>query len=389
MKLAYSTCIWNHHQGPVCEELARILGDESFRMLLHRPLDNKWSVARMKLGWNLVPPDRKWIVGPPGTAEGADYSEQEKCALDADVLVFAGDEPFITHKLLLKRRRQGKINVMMGERFFKHPRPWHYAINPIRQLARIRRGLEFWLERMFFLTMGHWCADDIAYFYVRKGRIWRWGYLTSTSDSYPERPHREKVRIGWCGRMLYWKNVPTLIEAVSRLMEDVRNKVEVEIVGEGEALAAWQGLAKSLGVEKTIDVKPAVSADEAKRFMRSLDIYVFPSGRYEGWGAALLEAMDAGCAVVASKSAGSTLEVVEDGVNGFVFDEGDSASLSKHISWLVGHEDKRRQMGRKAWETIQRWSPREGALRLVELAKGLSGGDLSHAPKDGLCAMVR
>ena len=57
MKLAYCTNIWNHHQGPVCTELAKLLGPDDFKLLLHQPLDHKYSLERIGMGWNLNPPD--------------------------------------------------------------------------------------------------------------------------------------------------------------------------------------------------------------------------------------------------------------------------------------------------------------------------------------------
>ena len=97
----------------------------------------------------------------------------------------------------------------------------------------------------------------------------------------------------------------------------------------------------------------------------------------------------AGCAVIANTAAGATLEVVEDGSNGFTFKDGDSATLSERLTWLVEHEKERYAMGHRAWATIQGWSPKAGAYRLVELVNHLQAGMRDSFPSSGLCAGVR
>jgi glycosyltransferase involved in cell wall biosynthesis len=76
--------------------------------------------------------------------------------------------------------------------------------------------------------------------------------------------------------------------------------------GFGDVLAA----ARRLGVERHVDFPGAVSREEKIRLMRTCRVYLQPT-RYEGFGAAILEAMSCGAPVV-TNPVGAVPEVVGD-----------------------------------------------------------------------------
>lgn len=388
MKLAYCTNIWNHHQGPVCAELAKRLGPKDFRLLLYQPLDHQYSLARINMGWNLNPPDEPWIVGPPKSCADVDYREQADIARTCDTLVYMSSVPYVTQELLLERRRNGKISMLMGERLYKVKRPWYYSILPRKIAGRCIVHHRFESTGVHFLTMGHGCVEDLAWLHVGRGRTWRWGYLTPASTEVCEKPMRDKVRVGWCGRMIDWKQVDLIIKAVAMLSDETRSKIKVTLVGNGDQECLLRRMVEECRLGEVIEFRDSMSANDVLDFMRGLDVYVFPSNRKEGWGAALLEAMDKGCVPIANASAGSTLEVVKDGHNGFVFKDGDIQALSEKIEYLALHPKEMHAMGQCAWRTIQFWTPQVGAERLCALIEAI--GKKTASPfQEGLCAKVR
>ena len=341
------------------------------------------------MGWNLNPPDEPWIVGPPKTCAEVDYSEYVRIVKEADAIVFNSEIPYVTWDMLRERHRQGKLNLRMGERIYRGGRPWWYPFSPKKWIGRMVVRHRFESAGLHFLTMSHWCADDLEYLHACRGRTWRWGYLTPVSEKCVEKQKRDKVRIGWCGRMLRLKQVDFILKAYAAMPETARAISEIHLVGNGEAEEELRQLAKELGIEGSVQFSPMMSQPDAKRFLEDLDVFVFPSNAHEGWGATLLEAMDKGCAVIANKAAGATLEVVEDGSNGFTFKDGDIATVMRRLSWLVEHENERRDMGRRAWETIQDWSPKEGAKRLINLVEALMNEFASCRFQSGLCSRIK
>lgn len=388
MKIAFCTNIWNHHQGPVAIELARLLG-EDFRLLLHQPLDHKYSKERIALGWELTPPDVGWIVGPPKSEAEANYGEYRRIAIGADVLLLDGMPPYLDYRILAWRHRQGKINLMMVERFFKQGIPWYWTFWPRKIVLRWIVCRRFRAAGIHFLTMSHWCKDDLAYYWVSQRNIWRWGYLTAVSADCPKKKINERIRIGWCGRMIDWKQVDLIVRAFAGLPIDVQKRCLLKLAGDGDQKSRLVQLANECGISERVEFLHSMPHSEAIRFLGDLDIFVFPSNRKEGWGATLLEAMDQGCAVIASEAAGATLEVVEDGRCGLTFRDRNVEDLMKKLEWLILHGEERRKLGSVAWEKVQKWSPAEGAYRLVNLTRGLFEKRSDMIPDDGLCANVR
>ncbi|MGL5808233.1 MAG: glycosyltransferase [Xenococcaceae cyanobacterium] len=85
----------------------------------------------------------------------------------------------------------------------------------------------------------------------------------------------------------------------------------------------------------------------------SADAFVFPS-RTETLGLVLLEAMAAGCPVVAARSGGIP-DIVTDGVNGYMFDPSDPGSAIAATKRLLEAKDTREQMRQNARLEAEKW----------------------------------
>jgi glycosyltransferase involved in cell wall biosynthesis len=86
----------------------------------------------------------------------------------------------------------------------------------------------------------------------------------------------------------------------------------------------------------------------------SADAFVFPS-RTETLGLVLLEAMAAGCPVVAARSGGIP-DIVEDGVNGFLFDPTDENGAIAATQRLLANPAERESLRQNARREAERWS---------------------------------
>jgi glycosyltransferase involved in cell wall biosynthesis len=85
----------------------------------------------------------------------------------------------------------------------------------------------------------------------------------------------------------------------------------------------------------------------------SADAFVFPS-RTETLGLVLLEAMAAGCPVVAANSGGIP-DIVTDGVNGFLFDPTDESGAIMATRRLIEATVEREVMRQNAVAEAERW----------------------------------
>lgn len=85
----------------------------------------------------------------------------------------------------------------------------------------------------------------------------------------------------------------------------------------------------------------------------SADVFILPS-RTETLGLVLLEAMAAGCPVVAAAS-GGIIDIVTDRVNGHLFDPSDPQGLIQATKRLLEAQEEREQLRYNARQEAERW----------------------------------
>ena len=83
------------------------------------------------------------------------------------------------------------------------------------------------------------------------------------------------------------------------------------------------------------------------------DIFVKPT-KYEAFGIAFLEAMNAGLPIVTHK-VGALPELIEEGVNGFLFEENDIDKMADKIDELVQDKKLRESISRKNQEKAKKY----------------------------------
>jgi glycosyltransferase involved in cell wall biosynthesis len=97
------------------------------------------------------------------------------------------------------------------------------------------------------------------------------------------------------------------------------------------------------------------------------DIFLLPSIYGEGLPMAILEAMAAGCLIVASEMA-SVAAVIEDGVNGHLVEPGNTSQLVSRLKMILDSRPEWRPMQEAAIETVrQRFAISEYIEKLEEI----------------------
>ena len=87
--------------------------------------------------------------------------------------------------------------------------------------------------------------------------------------------------------------------------------------------------------------------------MQTGDIFVFPSA-FEGFGLTLAEAMSMGLPVVGCKSCVAANELIQDGVNGILADDGVDG-LVQSMRTLMKNQALRVKMGKAARESMRQY----------------------------------
>jgi glycosyltransferase involved in cell wall biosynthesis len=147
------------------------------------------------------------------------------------------------------------------------------------------------------------------------------------------------------------------------------------LIGNGTARTYIDRLIRGLGLHGSVGVEESIPAAGVRERMRNADVYVLPSNAYEGWGAVVNEAMSEGCVVVASSSAGSALELIRHGENGFLFDVGDWRQLATILQHLYDQPRDRARAAGEARRTVREdWSPQVAADRFLSVSDALLSG---------------
>lgn len=139
-----------------------------------------------------------------------------------------------------------------------------------------------------------------------------------------------------------------LLEALARV--DVDPAPYCVMVGRDQgAEAELKSLARRLGIEDRC--RFLGYRKDARSLLGAFDIFVLPS-LLEGLPVAILEAMDAGRAVIATP-VGGVSEAIIHGKTGLLVDPGDSAQLTSALELLMQDAELRDRLGRAAKKRIQ------------------------------------
>jgi glycosyltransferase involved in cell wall biosynthesis len=149
----------------------------------------------------------------------------------------------------------------------------------------------------------------------------------------------------FAGRLTREKGLETLLKAWTLL----KIPTALKIVGDGLLAPEVREFCRQNPTAEWLGTK---SSSELKDLMGAASLFVFPSEWYEPFGRVAIESFAKGTPVVASNMA-AMAEIVEDGVNGFLFRAGDSKDLACRLQWAQDHPDQLnllRQSARHCYE---------------------------------------
>ncbi len=144
--------------------------------------------------------------------------------------------------------------------------------------------------------------------------------------------------VGHFSRLAPWKGQHILIEALAQCPE------EVTVILVGDALFGEQDYVQRLHDQvKTLAIETRVKflgfRSDVPLLMAACDLVAHTSTSPEPFGRVIVEAMLSGRRVVAA-NAGGAIELVEHGVNGFLFTPGNSQELAQVIITCLNDREK-------------------------------------------------
>lgn len=150
------------------------------------------------------------------------------------------------------------------------------------------------------------------------------------------------LRLLCVARLIERKGQHHLIQAIKRLVDDEVH-VTLKFVGAGDKRTANEAQVNRLGLTDHIHFAGYVPREQIPLVYAAADVFVLPSYN-EGMSVALLEAMSAGLAIVATRAA-VTPELVQPELNGLLFEWADVDTLTKHLRRLANDRSLAKRMG--------------------------------------------
>ena len=163
-----------------------------------------------------------------------------------------------------------------------------------------------------------------------------------------------KFLITTAARLTEVKDIDTLLLGYANFIEKCNPKSLLIILGEGEERKRLEELA----AEKNIQDKVQFLGfkNNPQDYVKASDIFVMTS-KYEPFGMPAAESGCLGIPTIVSKIGGLS-EIIEDGVTGFHFKEGDHNELSKLFERLYLNKELRKELGKNAKKRIiENFSP--------------------------------
>lgn len=96
------------------------------------------------------------------------------------------------------------------------------------------------------------------------------------------------------------------------------------------------------------------------------------SSRYEGFGMVITEAMGCGVAPVCFACPCGPRDIIDDGKNGLLVENGSIREMAQKISYLIENEEIRKEMGRQAYRDAQKYKMEHIAQQWKDLFQSLT-----------------
>ncbi len=165
----------------------------------------------------------------------------------------------------------------------------------------------------------------------------------------------------WVGRFLHVKGPDVFLRAAASVARGFPG-ARFLMVGEGPMKEELASLAVELRIADAVRMPGEI---ESLRGILGNSSVMVSSSRSEGFPTVVLEAMAAGTPVVASR-VGGVEELIEDGVDGLLFESENSEQLASAVTKLLSEKEFASQLGSRAREKVSRQFMFDETVRRVE-----------------------
>ena len=274
------------------------------------------------------------------------------------------------------------IEILTGKPLFRK-RPGESVLRLRKQLQGIGNFENCYNRVVADLSFLNWYRSFRGL--DHEGRIWynpNPAVKTAWNASRDSRSGKKNpVRIIFARRLVMEKGTRLALEVFKVLLREFEN-IEITVAGEGPDKELFR---TTFAGDRRVTVT-SYDPGNATTFHKKFDIALVPSVCGEATSFSVLEAMAAGCAIVASNMSGLITEIIP--MHNGILTSPDVSSLLEGIRFLIANPSRRLEMQRNAWKISQQsfslpvWRERwTNILAEVEAGKAEAFGKMKWRTK--------
>lgn len=375
MNVVFVSNYFNHHQMPFSDCMFELTSGE-YRFVQMEEM----AAEREKMGWSMA------ALPSYVTRYSEDENGVNNLILNADVVICSNGY----ESLMKERFKRNRLVFIYGERLYK---------TDINRLKLLKHAVINYLNFGGYRNCYCLCSSAYASYDWSRSRAFlnkcfKWGYFTksitySTKTNLMSKKNKDTVAILFVARQIELKH-PELPVRVLKKLCDEGIEAELTMIGDGPLTDEIKKNVSSLGLNGRVTIIPSVLPTEVRKYMEAADIFLFTSDKNEGWGAVMNESMNSGCAVVASSAIGSVPYLINNGINGFIYEDGIFNDLYEKTKKLAVDKELRKKLGTSAYETIiNEWSEYVAAERFIKLSSSIINRNTTNIYQSGPCSIAQ
>ena len=190
----------------------------------------------------------------------------------------------------------------------------------------------------------------------------------------PEFQPLDRIVIGTVKSLKKIYELHILIESFNEMLNslesegqhDLKSMLVLEIYGSGPELNSLQEVVQHFGLDNQVLFKGTVANNDVPKALNDFALFISTS-KSESFGVSIIEAMACGVPVIATDTLGAR-EIIQDGVNGFLVDVGDTTSISNKMKLLLSDRELYSEIRSEARELVeQRYSFVKNVEEMISL----------------------
>lgn len=184
-----------------------------------------------------------------------------------------------------------------------------------------------------------------------------------TLKGYKEKKSKKSLgfQLIFVGRLVAQKGLKMLLNAISVAKEDCPH-LKLVIIGDGPERKNLENITLKENLQDIVTFVGEKTGEGLKEYYENSQGFILPS-LYEGQSLALLDAMAAGLAVIAT-DVGASSSLVQQGITGYLVPPNDANALASVIIQL-GHEPDKNEMGQAGCRLVRKKYSWEVAVKLT------------------------